>query len=137
MNEFLQKAYMETIYQIVDQKDIYKLQLNTLNHEFSIWCKKCNIRSWAFITAFNPFSNELSKFENELLNSQLQQTIIKEGYNFNLGKGVPAHDNWDSEESFFIHNISLSNAKKIGIKFNQNAIVYSDSDNLKKLIWLV
>ncbi|WP_440881599.1 DUF3293 domain-containing protein [Tenacibaculum sp. C7A-26P2] len=137
MNEFLQKAYMETTYQIVGKKDTYKLRLDTLNHEFNIWCKKCNIKSWAFITAFNPFSNELSKFENELLNSQLQKIILKEGYNFNLGKGVPANDNWSAEESFFIHNITLSNAKKIGIQFNQNAIVFGDSDNLQKLIWLV
>lgn len=137
MNEFLQQAYMETAYHVISETNIYKVKLNTIHPEFNLWCKRNNIKSWAFITAYNPFSKELTKNENIILNSQLKETIIKSGYIFNYGNGVPDNKNWDSEESFFIHNITLHKAKEIGISFKQNAIIFGEINNLQKLIWLV
>lgn len=137
MNDFLQQAYMETAYHVISETKIYKVKLNTIHQEFNLWCKKNNIKSWAFITAYNPFSEALTKSENIMLNSKLKETIIKNGYNFNKGDGVPNNEDWDSEESFFIHNITLQKAKEMGINFKQNAIIFGEIDSLPKLIWLV
>jgi hypothetical protein len=136
MNDFLQKAYMETVYHVMNEPNIYKIKLDAIHPEFNAWCERSNIKSWAFITAYNPFSKELTKNENILLNSQLKETIIKNGYNFNYGSGVPNNENWDSEESFFIQNITLDKAKEIGVAFKQNAIVFGQINSLQELIWL-
>ena len=46
-------------------------------------------------------------------------------------------ENWDSEASFFIHNISLDQAIILGNNYKQNAIVFGLSTKLPELVWLV
>ncbi len=137
MIDFLHKAYMETTYKVFCGDQNFNLKIDSYNTEFNKWCIEKDINSWAIITAFNPFSQEFTKNKNEELNYRLKELILKSGFSFNDAKGIPSDINWDAEESFFIHNISLKKAQELGVFFEQNAIVYALNNNSKKLIWLV
>ncbi|WP_103068354.1 DUF3293 domain-containing protein [Aquimarina sediminis] len=137
MNDFLHQAYMETIYTISDKGKTFTLKINIPNLEFNSWCMAKKIDSWAIITAFNPYSQEFTKGENEELNDQLKKMIVKKNFSFNEAKGIPNTINWEEEDSFFIHNISLEEAQEIGSFFRQNAIVYGLNGGSKNIIWLV
>jgi len=52
------------------------------------------------------------------------------------GFGQDPAGKWTEEESFLVLGISLEAAKKLGNQFEQNAIVWSDSDAVPQLIML-
>lgn len=137
MNDFLHNAYMQTTYAVYNEATSFFLKANTINTSFTEWCKTNTINSWAIITAFNPYSKELTQEENKTLNSQLKDFFIKNNISFYDAKGIPDNEDWTPEDSFFIYNISLEEAKHIGTLYKQNAIVYGTTNNLFEIIWLV
>jgi hypothetical protein len=93
-----------------------------------------NIKSWAFITAWNPLPSILTYEENVLRNNSLLLDLNNGRYICHLGKGVSADGKWE-EESFFIENISKATSLEISIKYGQMAFVYGKSDGLAELVY--
>lgn len=137
MNEFLNQAYLATNFNVLVEHEIFTLKINKPNTYFDNWCQVNNVKSWAFITAYNPYSEELNLEENIALNSNLETEIVLKGYNYSNAVGVPDDENWESEASFFIHNISLDQAIVLGNNYKQNAIVFGLNTKLPELVWLV
>lgn len=79
--------------------------------------------SWAFITAFNPYSVKQKEDVNRFLNKQLEEYLNKNKYVFFDGLGIGDDGSWQPEPSFLILNISKDKAVGIGRQFHQNAIV--------------
>ena len=92
------------------------------------------LETWAFITAWNPLPDILSKAENELRNAALRNHLIDHSYTVHNGIGVSKDQTW-SEESFFIENISLKDARQASAKFGQLAFVYGDRETGNRLIF--
>ena len=93
-----------------------------------------NIKTWAFITAWNLLPTILTYEENVVRNNNLLSDINNEGYICHLGKGVSADGKWD-EESFFIENISKATSLEFAIKYGQIAFVYGELNQVIKLIY--
>jgi hypothetical protein len=57
---------------------------------------------------------------------------------FELVEGLGQHPTnaWEGEESFLVLGISLAKASEVGRKYNQNAIVWIDTDAIPQLILL-
>ena len=92
------------------------------------------IRTWAFITAWNPLPDILTKSENDIRNHQLQVLLEEEGFIFHPGVGISKNEDW-SEESFFIENIELERANDVSLKYGQLAFLYGDKVNGNQLIF--
>jgi hypothetical protein len=92
------------------------------------------LETWAFITAWNPLPDILSKAENQLRNATLQRHLIDLGYTIHNGIGISKDQSW-SEESFFIENISLEDARQASAKFGQLAFVFGDRKNGNQLVF--
>jgi hypothetical protein len=93
-----------------------------------------NIRSWAYITAWNPLPTILTFEENVSRNNNLLNDLTNRGYKFHLGKGVSADGEWE-EESFFIENINKATALELAIKYGQMAFVYGIINQKAELIY--
>lgn len=52
------------------------------------------------------------------------------------GFGQDPEGKWSREESFLVLSIGVEAAKKLGNQFEQNAIVWVDSNAILKLIFL-
>lgn len=137
MNNFLEEAYLKTTYEIYKEQTTYSILIEQSNDYFQSFCKKNKISTWAIITAYNPYSKKCSKEENKNNNQNLKTILLDENYIILEASGVPENTNWESEKSYFVSNISLDSAKAIGIKFQQNAIVYGTNTSLAQLVWLV
>lgn len=87
---------------------------------------KCG--TWAFITAWNPHSEQKDLLENNHQNKLLENEIIQASLNYYLAEGRLG--NW-SEQSFFIMNISKEKAMSLARKFHQNAILFGNSKNVE------
>ena len=92
------------------------------------------LETCAFVTAWNPLPDILSKAENEKRNEDLQRQLLDQGYSIHNGIGISKDQNW-SEESFFIENIQLEDARTASAKFGQLAFVFGDRKNGNQLVF--
>jgi hypothetical protein len=92
------------------------------------------IKTWAFITAWNPLPDILTKSENDIRNHQLKVQLMEEGFIFHPGVGISKNEDW-SEDSFFIENIDLDTANAISLKYGQLAFLFGDNLNGNQLIF--
>ena len=129
----LLEAYKATCYEILNPK--IEIFIGQENEELQTFLKENEIKSWCFITAWNPYSRALSKDENEELNSQLKNDL--KPYKIYSAQGKDSIGNWPPELSFFVANIDENDAIALGKKYQQNAFVYGILNEKVKLITLV
>jgi len=129
----LLEAYKATCYEIINPK--IQIYIDKENKELFNFIKENYISSWCFITAWNPYSKELSNDENILLNNSLEKDL--KDYKIYAGQGQGTIGDWPPEPSFFVVNINEEDAMTLGIKYKQNAIVYGNNYGRAKLITLV
>ena len=125
-------AYKNTKY-FVFELDL-TIEIGKLNQHIDEIILKYNSNEWAFITAYNPYSKVLIDKENQIRHDELKE-LTKDYVSFE-GHGIGEDPTWEPELSLFIIGISKVEASKIGKKFEQNAIVFGELDNLPELIVL-
>lgn len=120
----------------VKAEPAFTLNIGRLSEELKALFKQNNLSNAAFITAWNPYSKSLSEEENQARNDQLKNELIIRSLKFIDGFGQDPLGQWSGEDSFLVFGIDLEASKKLGIQFEQNAIVWSDIDAVPKLILL-
>ena len=130
----LDTAYRTTRYvaDLPDGEISLKVGLHSL--DLDVVLEKHCVRSWAFITAWNPFSKQLPEADNAFRHLQLLEAIS--GYEAYPGRGVPQDGDWPPEESLLILGLSRKQAIDIGKMFGQNAIVWGEQGEPAQLIWI-
>jgi hypothetical protein len=80
----------------------------------------------AYITAWNPLSEELSLQQNRVRNQQLLADLHHtiEPNNIIAGIGKDPTGVWAGEESFLVVGISEDHIHQLALKYGQNAYVY-------------
>lgn len=127
----IEKAFLETNYIVLTANQIV-LKIGEIPKQLIQNIPQ--IKTWAFITAWNPLPNILTKPENDIRNNELQVQLKEEGLVFHPGVGISKNEDW-SEDSFFIENIDLENANAISLKYGQLAFLYGDWINGNQLIF--
>ena len=120
----------------VDASPSFILKIGMHSPELASIYKTSHKHTAAFITAFNPYSQELSNQENKDRNLKLEELIQSLGFDYIYGEGKCGEGDWDGEESFLILGISEKQASDIGKEYEQNAIVWCDKDAIPQLLLL-
>jgi len=132
ISQELLKAYKATTYSVPE------LELNIIVDEHNKLLEKFlarqNVKTWAFITAWNPHSRELSLAENQSRNQGLLAQLKSQGLLIYEGVGIPDDEGWIPEESFFVVGVSRQYATKLAVEYGQNAIVFGGARGKAKLI---
>lgn len=92
------------------------------------------VESWAFITAWNPDSRELSEVENARRNADLRSEIERRGFFALPGAGVGEDPAWTPEESLLVLGIRREEALQLGRRFGQKAILVGVRARPAKLV---
>jgi hypothetical protein len=133
----MHQEFLETDY-IVFKNQLFKkdvvLKINQIA-DF-IYFARDDLKTCAFITAWNPLPETLSLDVNKSRNLELKDDLIAQGYDFHNGIGVSADKKW-SEESYFIEDIVQDAANEIALKYGQKAFVFIDADRMTKLIYTI
>jgi Protein of unknown function (DUF3293) len=96
-------------------------------------------RRAVFITACNPSGMRQSPQQNRTASDRLRERLnqyvsgpddIIEGMGFN-----PSED-WPGEESFLVLGLNLEVSRALGDEFQQNALLWADSDAIPRLVLL-
>ena len=95
---------------------------------------KQDAKSWAYITAYNPFSQTFTDEANDARHRLLLQSVAS--FSSLEGEGKGADESWPPEKSLLILGISKEQAIAIGNEYEQNAIVYGEAGQAAKLLLL-
>ena len=93
-------------------------------------------RSAAFITAWNPFSEERTISENAAANAAMEANLQACGLLYFHGEGQGTDQQWAAEASFLVLGITRQAAIDLGRRYDQNAIVHAGDDAVPRLLLL-
>ena len=123
ISDELMAAYGATSFEATTPVGLIKIRIDTKHPRLDSLLTKLPNKAWAFITAHNPHSEELTTPENAQRHLMLMRDVADAGFTAFEGAGIPDSSDWNPETSALILGISIDDAKKLGMKYQQNAIV--------------
>lgn len=127
--------YLETEYH-VHGKTPAIIKVGTVSPELLALHRANQADCSAFITACNPFSQALDEASNADRQRALLHELRQRGLAFAEGIGQHPSNHWPGEQSFLIFGLALADAKQLGTRLEQNAIIWSGTDGIPQLILL-
>ena len=128
------EAYLKTDYVVKDGTIDLTLRIDEKNSDLDNLLIKYQSVSAAFLTAYNPYSQQLSRLENEKRQGELVSILKAEGYNFLYGYGQSQTEDWSPEPSVLILEINCQTAMEFARQFEQNAFLFIEKSTAPKLI---
>ena len=129
------QAYRETDYRVDGEKSLV-LRINEFNESLATLYKINRVNCCAYITACNPFGQAIDESANANLQDKFARELRSRGLIFFNGAGKNTVGDWPGESSYLVLGISLEAAKSLGIKYQQNAIVWCGTDTVPQLVLL-
>ena len=108
----------------VSIEDDFILRLDEINQQLVRLFAVDQVKSAAFITACNSFSQPTSDQENPAAPAEFEAEIRSFNLNFYPGQGEDLMGHWAAERSALIMGVSLEQATLLGVRYQQNAIVW-------------
>ncbi|CAN7490357.1 DUF3293 domain-containing protein [Caballeronia sp. LjRoot34] len=129
------RAYNETHYRVLGNAPT-TLRIGRANPDLAKLHRAFGVDCSAFITAANPFSEMTNATANTLRQAALAEELSRMNLRFIEGTGEHPSGTWPGEPSFLVLGLILSDAKQLGVKHDQNAIVWCGADTVPQLILL-
>jgi hypothetical protein len=130
LDDQLLAAYRDTRYHVRHAGGI-DFYIDKRSDELAALHDEKGVGSSAFITAWNPRSEETPREENDARNERLRRDLEALGLSWIGAEGI-GPTGW-REESFLVLGISLEDATALARKYAQNAIVFTRSDGVPRL----
>ena len=132
ISEALLQKYRQTDY-INDDDPPLLVNIGEQNDGLRILFASFNVESAAFITAWNPRGRKLTLDENYDRQIELLEDISNQRLNYFVGRGESQTGDW-SEDSYLVLGVSLTDAKEIANRHDQNAFVWIPVSGVPELI---
>lgn len=129
------QAYRETEYRVHGQPG-FTLRVGSASADLLRAHERHRAACSAFLTACNPFSRPLDVDANAARQAALAEALSGRGLAFLPGVGQHPSNGWPGEDSFLVFGLALEDAKALGERLEQNAIVWSGADAVPRLIVL-
>lgn len=130
------EAYLATRYCIAAAPQDIVLVIGQRSDDLATLFAQRRVDCGAFITAFNP-RGALQSDEANVQAHGLLESILREcDHEIIEGEGVGAAGDWPPERSWFALGLALEQARVIGTRFDQDAIVWVGADAVPQLILL-
>lgn len=129
-------SYHRAIYRIDSGSESIALRINQFSRSLSNLLIELNCPCAAIISAYNPYSQQLSYDENETAHQSLHESLIRRSYPILECVNLDPSGHWPVEKSFFVAGLDFDTAKFIGQQYSQNAIVWTDEDAVPRLVLL-
>jgi hypothetical protein len=127
MTDALFDAYRSTSFFANTSRGRLCLRVGRMSPELDALLVACGVRTWAYVTGFNPGSILLTPDENERRHQRLEGEVRRRGYTTFVGEGIGDDGQWPPERSLLIVGIGRDDAIRLGREFEQRAVVYGDS----------
>lgn len=129
------QSYQETEYRVQGDEP-FTLRVGETCSTLAAAHKRHRVECSAYITACNPFSQILDDEANAERHAALGREISQRSLSRIEGIGQHPSNQWPGEASHLIFGLTLEAAKALGIRLEQNAIVWAGGDAIPQLILL-
>jgi len=129
------QAYRETHYRVLGDLPMILL-VDQPSAPLAALHRALGVASSAFITAANPFSLRCDDDANARRQQALARDVAKMGLRTIEAAGEHPANGWPAEPSFLVPGLSLEDARALGEKYEQNAVVWSGADAVPRLVLL-
>ena len=129
------EAYLETEYHVLGDPS-FMLSIGVTSEPLGKLYKQTRTNCAVFITAWNPQSRDVDVATNKAKQAELAKELSQRSLACFDGIGRHPTGGWPEEPGFFVPGLSLEAAKKLGIKYGQNAVVWCGSDAVPELVTL-
>lgn len=131
----LHAAYLETTYWVEARPAPIALRIGERSRALDRVLARHRVRSWAFVTAWNPKSRLLASWRNLARDGQLRQALATAGYRWLPALGEGDDPGWTPEPSVLVLGLSVPNAVRLGRRLQQNAVVVGKLGGRATLVW--
>ena len=128
------KEYKASDFIFYPENGIDVIKVGKKNKYLDKILKEQKIKSAVFITAWNPFSKNLTPKQNKKNQDSLIRFLIKKKIQIIYGQGR-SPDLKCFEDSILALGVSKEDAIKFGKKFKQNAVVLYERKNKAELLF--
>lgn len=129
------RAYRETRYRVLGDTPM-TLRVDQPSAPLAALQRALGVASSAFITAANPFSQCCDDDANALRQQALARDVASLGMRAIEAAGEHPSNGWPTEPSFLVPGMSLMDARALGERYAQNAVVWSGADAVPRLVLL-
>ncbi len=128
-------AYLETDFIVFDQQ-ILILKIDNYSEALRNLYKAHKIKTCIVISAYNPYGQVLKESVNIKRNTDLTTELDYKDLKYFPGEGKHPAGKLLSESSYLVLDLSLEESCTLGKKYEQNAIIWCDSDCVPQLVLL-
>ncbi|MFN7642255.1 MAG: DUF3293 domain-containing protein [Burkholderiales bacterium] len=129
------QAYTETAYR-VHREPGFTLRVGEASDELLAVHSRQGVDCSAYLTAWNPFSRPTDEAANAVRQAELLDALSRLGLVCLPGLGRHPSNEWPGEDSVLALGLDLDEARALGARFEQNALVWSGADAVPQLILL-
>lgn len=129
------RAYLETDYR-VSAPAPFILRVGTPCAPLAQLYRQHHTNCGAFVTACNPHSRIVDNHENAARQAELADELARRGLAFFGGVGQHPDGGWPAEPGFLVLGLALAEAKELGGRHDQNAVVWCGPDAVPQLVLL-
>ena len=129
------QAYLETNYHVHGATPL-TLNISVANAALVGLHTSHSVESSAYVTACNPFSQAMDDSINEALQAVLARELQQHVLTYIEGIGHHPTNGWAGEHSFLVFGLSREDARTLGARHKQNAIVWCGPDAVPELVLL-
>lgn len=131
----LAQAYRETEYRVCADHP-FVLRVGTRSADLLDLYRSHQVDCCVFITACNPYSKKLGDAENGARQLALARELERAGLAWHPGEGEHPSGDWPAEPSFLVMGADLASSKSMGIRLEQNAVIWCGADAIPALVML-
>ncbi|WP_367189904.1 DUF3293 domain-containing protein [Burkholderia sp. Ed8] len=128
------QAYRETLY-CVEGEWSMTLRVGQRSKALAALQEASGVESSAFLTAWNPYSRKCDDGTNVNRQQALADELTAMGLRFVPGVGRHPSSTW-TEPSFLVLGVSFEAAKRLGMQYEQNAIIWCGAKVMPELVLL-
>lgn len=129
------KAYRETDYEVCSTPP-FVLHVDRESEALRALLAQHRVEDAAYVTACNPRSQPLGDADNQARQRRLRDELERRGLVAIPGVARHPDNGWPEEDSVLVLGLALDDARELGIRFDQNAVLWAGIDAVPRLILL-
>lgn len=134
LNQNLLDAYKQTEYRILEPA--HCIYIGQFHPQLDLWLEHLQASTWAFLTADNPYSDPQPLARNQAALKKLKWAIKHLHLPAFAAEGADPSGEWPPEQSLWVPDIRLAQARLLGQQFGQHAFVWGEKAKAAELILL-
>ena len=135
-NPVLKQAYERTTYWVFPAPhQRFALRCGEVSAALDLLLNLAQCQQWAFITACNPQSVQLTSTENAVRMAHLAAVVEQGGWACLPGLGDGADGAWPPEESLRVRGLQAAEALALAGQFDQAALLLGGLGEPARLVW--